>query len=296
MRGIDISNWQQGLDLAKLVSELDFVICKVSEGTGFKDKYAKAWLDKARALGLLTGIYHYARHNNPEDDADYFLKCAGDEVGRSILVLDYEEGQGGAWADRFFNRIKSKTGIYPLIYCSASVCSDFSKATAEKCGLWLAGYPRDYTSWISGSYPYSVKPWSYAVIWQFTSSLRLNGWSGKLDGDIAYIDAKQWTAYAKGSPAPSQDNLVAACKVILGDYSTGKERIEKLKAAGYDPDKVQSVVNDIYSMESRYLKCACKIMRGDFGNGDTRIKKLRDAGYDPDISQEFVNMLLEVKL
>ena len=177
MKGIDISNWQQGLDLSKLASSIDFVICKVSEGTGFVDRYAKAWLNEARSLDLLTGVYHYANHNNPESEADFFIKCAGDEVGLSILVLDYEEGQGGAWAERFIDRVKAKTGIYPLVYCSASVCKDFSSNVASKCALWMAGYPKDYTSWINGNYPYNVSPWSSAAIWQFTCSLKLYGWA-----------------------------------------------------------------------------------------------------------------------
>ena len=37
MRGIDISNWQAGIDLTKI--DFDFVICKSTDGIGFVDKY-----------------------------------------------------------------------------------------------------------------------------------------------------------------------------------------------------------------------------------------------------------------
>lgn len=40
-----------------------------------------------------------------------------------------------------------------------------------------------------------------------------------------------------------------ARKVIDGDYGNGPERIEKLKAAGYDPDEVQKRVNEICAKE-----------------------------------------------
>ena len=34
LNGIDISNWQKGIDLSKV--PCDFVICKATEGTGYE--------------------------------------------------------------------------------------------------------------------------------------------------------------------------------------------------------------------------------------------------------------------
>ena len=39
-----------------------------------------------------------------------------------------------------------------------------------------------------------------------------------------------------------------AIEVLYGVYGNGQERIEKLNAAGYDADKVQSCVNDIVKL------------------------------------------------
>lgn len=254
MHGIDISNWQAGLKLSALKNDIDFVICKVSEGLGFKDNYAAGWLKDARALGLLTGIYHYARKNDPTKEAAYFLQCAGDEVGRSLLVLDYEEGQGGQWAKQFVAEIYRLTKIYPLVYCSASVCKDFAGTDIpSKCGLWVAGYPvPERTNWPSNtSIPYSIAPWKFAAMWQFTSALRLGGYSGRLDGNIAYMNEAAWKKYASGSKKPpaAQSLVETAAAVICGKYGNGADRIDALKKAGYDPAKVQDLVNLIYKLE-----------------------------------------------
>ena len=39
LRGIDISNWQAGLDADAVFPNVDFVICKATEGVGFVDGY-----------------------------------------------------------------------------------------------------------------------------------------------------------------------------------------------------------------------------------------------------------------
>ena len=39
LRGIDISNWQAGLDADAVFPNVDFVICKATEGISFVDGY-----------------------------------------------------------------------------------------------------------------------------------------------------------------------------------------------------------------------------------------------------------------
>lgn len=48
LNGIDISNHQAGLDLAKVSA--DFVICKATEGTGFVDPYCNGFIQRAKTL------------------------------------------------------------------------------------------------------------------------------------------------------------------------------------------------------------------------------------------------------
>lgn len=254
MRGIDISNWQGGLDLANVArsNRLQFVFLKATEGTSFVDKYCNGWISAAKSAGLLFGFYHYARNNNPEAEAEHFVKHTKGYFKDGIPVADIEEQQSAAWVSRFVERVYKLTGVYPMIYCSASYCSTFKNSDVyKKCGLWIAGYPRPYTSFIDSKMPYNIAPWTNAAIWQFTADLKLSGWNGKLDGDIAYITPDQWNAYANGGPVKGkthEQNIVAACKVICGQYGNGAERIKKLTADGYNASTVQSLVNAILKL------------------------------------------------
>lgn len=43
-----------------------------------------------------------------------------------------------------------------------------------------------------------------------------------------------------------------AMEVIAGRWGNGEERINKLKSAGYDYEKIQKCVNDLVSIMERY--------------------------------------------
>ena len=58
LKGIDISNWQKGLDIASTGAE--FVICKATQGTTFVDPSCDRHYQLAKRLGLKLGVYHYA--------------------------------------------------------------------------------------------------------------------------------------------------------------------------------------------------------------------------------------------
>ena len=107
MNGIDISNHQAGLNLAKV--PCDFVICKATEGTGFVDRYCDGWIQKALQLGKKVGVYHFATgKSSGVAEADFFYKNIKGYVGKAILVLDWEASavnRGVAYAKAFLDRI-----------------------------------------------------------------------------------------------------------------------------------------------------------------------------------------------
>ena len=117
MNGIDISNHQAGLNLAKV--PCDFVICKATEGTGFVDLYCDGWIQKALQLGKKVGVYHFATGGSSGvAEADFFYKNIKGYVGKAILVLDWEANaanRGVAYAKAFLDRTYPLTGVKPLI-------------------------------------------------------------------------------------------------------------------------------------------------------------------------------------
>ena len=83
-------------------------------------------------------------------------------------------------------------------------------------------------------------------------------------------------------------NLKAAYACINGDYGNGEARVIALRRAGYDPQVVQGLVNDLL----KYEKVAKDVIDGKYGNGDARKAALTRAGYDYKTIQNLVNNML----
>ena len=256
LRGIDISKWQS---VGTGDQAPDFVICKATEGVGYVDSTCDAHYQRAKAQGKLLGVYHFARPdlgNSGEAEADFFVKNIKGYIGEAILVLDYEcAPYSDDWAYAFAKRVHDLTGVWPMLYASASKINgvNWSK-TAKNCGLWIAGYPNKYnvpnppTPSVSDM-PYGIGAWAFWAIWQYSSS------AGALDLDIANMDREAWGKYAaangevKPTPTPTptpskKSNEEIADEVIAGKWGNGEERKQRLTAAGYDYNAIQAIVND----------------------------------------------------
>lgn len=297
MRGIDISNWQGGLDLNKIKNDIDFVICKATEGNYFVDRFCDGWINQAIRLNMPFGFYHFANDNDPLIEAEFFIKHTEGYFKKGIPVLDIETTIYN-WSDycnKFCNRVHDKTGIWPMIYTSAGFLPNLDEFKYyNECGLWVAGYPYPAKSWTDETCPYNVNPWKFPAIWQFSSSLVLNGYNGRLDGNIAYMDIDGWNKYAgkdekpqpkpkpKPQPKPKKETYQIAFEVIRGKWGNGTDRKKKLESYGYDYSEIQNYVNNLYTL-------AHKVIRGEYGNGETRKKKL---GKDYDAVQHIVNDIL----
>ena len=100
----------------------------------------------------------------------------------------------------------------------------------------------------------------------------------------------------KSTSSKSIDTI--AREVISGNWGNGSDRVNRLRAAGYDYDAVQSRVNEILSgTNSKPIgksidEVAREVIRGDWGNGQDRVNRLRAAGYDYNVVQKRVNELL----
>lgn len=252
--GVDISNWQAvgAGDAGK-----DFVICKATEGTNYVDPKCDAHYQRAKAQGKLLGVYHFAQpaYNSAEAEADFFVKNIKGYIGEAILVLDYEVAPySDDWAYAFCKRVHDLTGVWPMLYASASpINSNNWSKTAKNCGLWIAGYPNAYNvpnppQPNTGDMPYGIGCWPFWAIWQYSSS------AGSLDRDIANMDRTAWKKYANPSgstkpeptpqPVPAKKtNEQIADEVIAGKWGNGEDRKVRLTNAGYDYNTIQGIVN-----------------------------------------------------
>lgn len=207
MRGIDVSNWQAGLNLSTL--DIDFAIAKATEGIGYRDPQFSRFADQAAKTGILFGFYHFARNNDPAAEARYFFEQTAHLSGKALPVLDYEvqNSNNRYWVEQFAREYKALTGIYPVLYCSASMCAQFKGSWVNGLPLWVAGYPYERESWTVDYCPYNVSPWASPIMWQFTSSLRLPGFNGRLDGNIAYINELEWELLQEGANMSKIDDM-----------------------------------------------------------------------------------------
>lgn len=202
LHGIDISNWQKGLTIPE---RLDFAIVKATGGTGFIDRCCDGWIQQCRAKGVLWGFYHFAGDGwtpKPEDEAVWFYNNTKEYTGAGIPVLDIEDSRiddWGTYSQRFVDKYHAITGIWPMIYTSAGYLHCFDGyPLVDNCGLWVAGYPDNKVRGLNDvpSFPYSVNPWPFAAIWQYTSNGATDFWDDPLDLNVAYMDATAWHKYA----------------------------------------------------------------------------------------------------
>lgn len=254
LKGIDISRWQSGINLAAV--DVNFVIMKATEGVGYTDSSCNSFYQTAKSLGRKLGVYHFARPdlgNSAEAEADYFLQETKGYQKEAILILDWESGNLGniSWAKAWLDRVYNKTGVRPVIYMSASVMRayDWSVVVNANYGLWVANYGVNNglaNDDVFNSYP--LKYWSFYALWQYTSVGRLNGYSGNLDLNYFSGNSMAWDRYATGNSdvlpdvpdlPKSIDEL--ANEVIAGLYGNGQERKDAL---GDRYNEVQALVNE----------------------------------------------------
>lgn len=282
MNGIDISNWQAGINLSNIA--FDFLIARATEGIGCVDKYCDGYIQQAIKLGKPFGFYHLARPtNDPIREADFFYSNCRGYFGKGIPILDWESGNTSnvTWAKRWLDRVYQRSGVKPVIYMSESVvnANNWSAVAAADYGLWVAKY-RDnnpdynYNMANAGLRPH-VKWWKFYCMWQWTSSGRLNGYNGNLDCDVFYGDQSTWDAYvgkstsaAKPQPKPaSKTTSQLAEEVIAGQWGNGTDRKKRLTAAGYDYDAVQKVVNQKMAAKKQTAHVYYVVKRGDTLSG-----------------------------
>lgn len=206
LRGIDISNWQAGLDADSVFPNVDFVICKATEGIDFVDGYCDSWVQWCRRNGKPWGFYHFANVNSPAMEATYFINNTSNYFGEGIPVLDWEGGQSVEWVNEFVTIVHDQTGIWPWIYANPW---RFNQGGVESnCGRWIASYPAvtnpslDYDP---GDVPQTD---GLVVCWQYASDGVVSGYSGNLDVNHFFGDAKAWGLYAGFSTdvPPSVEN------------------------------------------------------------------------------------------
>lgn len=284
---IDISGWQKGIDIKAVVKNggLGAVVAKATEGINHVDSQCDIYVQQCIANKIPFGYYHFGRNNDAKTEAEFFRKNTRNYEHHGIPILDWEADQSVAWVNVFVEHYHALTGIWPWVYGNAW---RFNQGTVNtNCGRWIAGYPSncitDINFGVRNKMPYKVNN-GIVCAWQFSSSVRIAGYGGSLDGDVFYGDAEAWAKYAMAAdapapvptPAPSQTHqgsvLDLVCQII-DDNINGNARKAFLGARYVE---VQGFIQHIFDASPATL--AAEVWQGRYGNGTVRTKVLNIAG------------------
>lgn len=220
LRGPDLSHYKADVNVGAIAA--DFIITKATGGTGYVDDACDNIVQAAIASGKKFGVYHYFSDGfnggDPIAEANWFVdNCLG-YIGKGILVLDWERGgnpfvNDTGMALRWLQHVEARTGVKPLIYMSGSLVTslNWSAVIANGNGLWVASWPYNNNVVANYNMDPALDPnpnWDgnvNDVLWQFTSTGRLDGYGGNLDCNFFYGTREAWDAYARTNvpvPAP----------------------------------------------------------------------------------------------
>ncbi len=300
MNGIDISNWQNGINLDAV--PYDFIIAKATQGKTYVSPDCARQVEQARARGKLFGVYHYIDGSGAIGEADFFIDNIKNWVGEGMLCLDWESNQNSAWGNEDYlrqvaQRVIDRTGIPPVIYVQQSRMAQVKPiADALNCALWIAQYANMNATgyqdvpWNEGAYSCAIR--------QYSSCGRLSGYSGNLDLNKAYMDAAAWKKYANpsggasapspapskpSSSAPSGSTLDLVYHIVTNDINGDARR----DYCGSRYDEVQGFINDTHDASASTL--AKWIRAGKYGNNPVRQTVIEACGGKYREAQDIIN-------
>ena len=148
------------------------IIHRATIGDRADTKYA-ARRTEAKRRGYLWGSYHLGKTGDPVAQADFYLRTAeptDDElIALDIEGLDSPPNLTLENAVKFINRIKEKTGRYPVLYANQAVVLEISRkykktSVFSQIPLWYARFKSTVTD-------FPKDTWATYAIWQFASEI-----------------------------------------------------------------------------------------------------------------------------
>lgn len=189
--GIDVSKYQNNIDIDKLDNSVTFVVMKATESNNKIDpKFHHNW-ELFEKKKVLRGAYHYFR---PEvsgyQQAKLFLKTVNFKSGYMLPVIDVEYSKrwrklskrGTQNLNEMINCIEKELKVTPIIYTSASFWDQFIDKHFLHYHhihfLWLADYREQIKL---------PKKWNEWTMWQYSNKGRIEGIKTHVDLNMCKI-------------------------------------------------------------------------------------------------------------
>ena len=186
--GIDVSRWQGQIDWKSI--RTDFVIIQAGFGreVSQKDIQFEANYNGCKANNIPCGAYWYSYANSPEDAEKEANACLAVINGKKFeypiyydveeqAVLNLGKAKVSAIIKAFFKKVEA-AGYFVGLYMAASHLNSYVEDDIRnRYAIWVAHINTNKPSY-SGSYG----------MWQYSWTEKVNGISGDVDKDYAYID------------------------------------------------------------------------------------------------------------
>lgn len=187
--GIDISKHQGDINLSALKDKIEFVIIRAGYSNSIDPKFERNY-NLCKELGIPVGAYWYSYALSTESakkEAQAFLNALKGKQFEYPVYLDMEDADG--WKKKHgynFNNSKVISDTFCSIVEGAGYYTGIY-ASKSWFDTYLKGLDR-YTKWIAHWSNVSYEGKNGVGMHQYTSKLKLNGYSGNLDGDYAHSD------------------------------------------------------------------------------------------------------------
>ncbi|WP_221400218.1 GH25 family lysozyme [Clostridium perfringens] len=196
-KGIDISNWQKGINLNELKAK-GYEVCyiKITEGKGYVDPCFEENYNKAIAAGMKVGVYHYWRGTSSAiEQANNIVRTLGNKHIDCKIAIDVEQSDGLSYGElnnsvlQLAEELERLIGAEICIYCNTNYARNVLDSRLGKYSLWVAHYgvnkPGDNPIWDKwAGFQYSENGTSNVNgsldLDEFTEEIFINGESSKV--------------------------------------------------------------------------------------------------------------------
>lgn len=263
INGIDVSWWQAKNKTTTLLdweeihnAGIDFAFVRVgsrdsSSGSIYEDTAADSHIQAALENDINIGLYIFSQaltEKEAREEANFVLNQI-DKYDWDVtlpIVIDREKGSYNRLTAGKLSKTKEtavcqafadtivEAGYQASVYASYSwIKSYINTDDLTDCGIWIARYNNTTTSNTKSGTAYADVPYDYDF-WQYSSTSRVDGYSGNLDTNFWYKDTSIKTTGVKASAE-------SASGPVKLSWSEAADDVTGYRVYRYDPEQEKYV-------------------------------------------------------
>ncbi|MGL5577423.1 MAG: GH25 family lysozyme [Sarcina sp.] len=256
IKGIDISNWQQGINFSLVKKAgIEVVYIKATQGVNYVDGSFKNFYENAKASGFKIGFYHFLVPTiNGADQARYMYSQIKNLDYQCKIAIDIEVSDGVRNSNinkcilDFANEIKLLTGDDPILYSYLSFANTILDKSVSHLEFWQAQYGVSSPT-PANLFRSNLVGWQYSNEGHFPQTTDLDVFSDQIYRNSTRKKADDKTPITKpvpAKPAVPKPAVPKESKIFkIGDHVKVKEDALTYATGQEIPAWVK---NDVYTV------------------------------------------------